>query len=107
MDSAVFGIADLARRRAEAGNPYLEFLRVPAMSAGLYELPAGAIDRQTPHGTDEIYYVLEGAAAFSAGGETRPVRAGSVIYVRAGVEHRFERIEAALKVLVVFSPAET
>ncbi len=106
IDSAVFELAEVTRDRERDGKPYREFLRVPAMSAGLYELPAEGVDYQSPHATDEIYHVLEGRATFIAGEEARPVQAGSVIYVRAGVEHRFERIESALRILVVFAPAE-
>ena len=36
-----FDIAELQKRRAQAGKPYFEFLRVPALSAGVYALPAG------------------------------------------------------------------
>jgi hypothetical protein len=46
--------------QATTGAPYLEFLRVPAMSAGLYLLDAGADDPQTPHAEDELYYVVSG-----------------------------------------------
>ncbi len=40
-------------------------------------------------------------------GEVKPVRAGSILFVPAGIPHRFERIEDDLRVLVVFAPAET
>ncbi len=48
-----------------------EFLRVPAMSAGIYVLPAGATDKQTPHQEDEIYYVVRGKAKMRLGREER------------------------------------
>ena len=34
-------LPELAEQRAVSGRPYREFLRAPAMSAGLYVLPAG------------------------------------------------------------------
>lgn len=76
------------------------------MSAGLYVLPAGAVDGQKPHTEDEVYVVMEGRGRFVAAGEDRAVRAGDVIYVRRGIEHRFHTIEAELRVLVLFAPAE-
>jgi len=94
-------------QRAESGKPYREFLRVPAMSAGLYVLPAGGPDRQKPHREDEIYYVIRGRARFKAGPEDREVSAGSVIFVAAEVGHRFYDIAEELVVLVIFAPAET
>jgi mannose-6-phosphate isomerase-like protein (cupin superfamily) len=100
-------LPEVEEQRAESEKPYREFLRMPAMSAGLYVLPAGAIDRQKPHREDEIYYVLRGRARFKAGPEDREVSAGSVIFVAAEVGHRFYDIAEELAVLVVFAPAET
>jgi quercetin dioxygenase-like cupin family protein len=101
------GLQEIEEQRTESGKPYREFLRVPAMSAGLYVLPAGGKDRQKPHREDEIYYVLRGRARFEAGSEDREVSAGSVIFVAAEVGHRFYDITEELAVLVLFAPAET
>ncbi len=86
---------------------YHEFLRVPALSAGLYVLGAGATDPQRPHGEDEIYYVTSGRGMIRVGTEDHPVEAGSVLYVPPRVAHRFHSITEELRVLVVFAPAET
>jgi mannose-6-phosphate isomerase-like protein (cupin superfamily) len=101
-----FHIDALARHRAGKGKPYLEFLRVPAMSAGVYVLPAGGADPQKPHREDEMYYVVSGRARMQIGSENAEVRAGSVIFVEAETEHRFYDIEEELEVLVFFAPAE-
>jgi quercetin dioxygenase-like cupin family protein len=95
------------RQRARSGKLYREFLRVPAMSAGLYVVPTGGIDPQKPHHEDEIYYVVRGRARFAAEGEDREVSAGSVIFIAAEVEHRFYDIAEELEVLVFFAPAES
>jgi len=100
-------LPEIAEQRAVSGRPYREFLRVPAMSAGLYVLPAGGADPQKPHREDEIYYVVRGRARFKAGPEDREVSAGSIIFVGAEVGHRFYDIEEELEVLVFFAPAET
>ena len=95
---------------AEQGKPdkrYLEFLRIPAMSAGLYVLPAGGTDLQSPHQEDEMYYVIRGKASMKVADESQPVGAGSIILVEARVEHRFYDITEELAVLVFFAPAET
>jgi mannose-6-phosphate isomerase-like protein (cupin superfamily) len=88
------------------GRAYLEFLRVPAMSAGVYFLPKGAKDPQSPHREDEMYYVVKGKAKMVIGGEHSGVAAGSVIFVEAEAEHRFYDIEEDLVALVFFAPAE-
>lgn len=105
---AQFGqLEEIEKTRSEKGKAYHEFLRVPAMSAGLYVLPAGKEDPQRPHHEDEMYYVVRGRARFIAGEEDREVAAGSVIFVAAEVEHRFHDISEELAVLVFFSPAES
>jgi quercetin dioxygenase-like cupin family protein len=99
--------AEIDQQRAQSGKLYREFLRVPAMSAGLYVLAAGSTDPQRPHHEDEMYYVVRGRGRFKAGGEDREVSAGSVIYVPAEVAHQFYDIEEEIVVLVFFAPAET
>jgi len=101
-----FHIDDLARSRADKGTLYFEFLRVPAVSAGVYVLAPGATDPQKPHHEDEMYYVVRGRARMQVGPEYAEVRAGSVVFVDAEVEHRFYDIQEELEVLVFFAPAE-
>ena len=101
-----FHIDDLSRQRAGKNKAYFEFLRVPAMSAGVYVLPKGAADPQKPHREDEMYYVVRGSARMQIGSDHAEVRAGAVIFVEAEREHRFYDIEEELEVLVFFAPAE-
>jgi len=100
-------ISALEEQQAKTSKRYLEFLRVPAMSAGVYVLPAGGTDLQSPHQEDEMYYVVRGKGWMRVGAESQPVGAGSVIFVEARVEHRFYDIAEELVVLVFFAPAET
>ena len=102
-----FQIGELAARLEASGEPWAEFLRIPAMSLGMYRLAAGAEDRQTPHHEDEIYYVVSGRAVLRVGDHEAPAVPGAVLFVQAEAEHRFERIEEDLTLLVVFAPAET
>jgi mannose-6-phosphate isomerase-like protein (cupin superfamily) len=105
---AWFGnVGEINEQRTQGGKLYREFLRVPAMSAGLYVLPAGATDLQRPHHEDEMYYIVRGRARFRAGDEDREISAGSVLFVAAEVEHRFHDIAEELAVLVFFEPAES
>ena len=78
-----FQIDDLSRQRSEKGKLYLEFLRVPAMSAGVYVLPKGSADPQKPHREDEMYYVVRGRARMQIGSDHAEVGTGSVIFVEA------------------------
>src|SRR5215211_1489436 len=101
-----FELKQVAEERANLGKLYLEFLRVPSISAGLYVLEAGNVDPQRPHTEDEIYYVVRGSATIRVADEDQRVGPGSVIYVAAGVPHRFHAIEEDLEILVIFAPAQ-
>jgi mannose-6-phosphate isomerase-like protein (cupin superfamily) len=101
-----YDLTAMLDRRAASGRPYLEFQRSPDLSTGLYVLPAGGVDRQRPHTEDEIYIVLAGRAAFTAGDETADVGPDDVLFVPAGIPHRFHDIREDLRLLVLFGPAE-
>ncbi len=101
-----FELDELTEQRQRAGKLYLEFLKVPELSMGVYELPAGGTDPQSPHTEDEVYYVAKGKAQIRVAEEDRPVCAGSIVYVAKNVAHRFHSIEEDLTVLVFFAPAE-
>ena len=91
---------------AGEGVHWVEHLRSPHLSVGTYSIPAGGTDDQEPHTEDEIYYVVSGAASFTAAGTTVAVRAGTTLFVPADEVHRFHDVTADLAVLVVFAPAE-
>jgi mannose-6-phosphate isomerase-like protein (cupin superfamily) len=85
---------------------YLEFLRVPDLSMGLYVLPTGGTDPQSPHTEDEVYYVVSGKAKIRVREEDSDVEAGSIVYVPKNVVHKFHSIDEELRMLVFFAPAE-
>ena len=101
-----YELPQLISQREVANKLYLEFLKVPDLSMGLYVLPAGGVDPQSPHTEDEVYYVVSGRAQIKVADEDRNVQAGSIVYVEKNVEHRFHSIEEELTVIVFFAPAE-
>lgn len=101
-----FDIQQVLELRQQAGHPYLEFFRMPELSLGVYVLPAGADDPQQPHGSAEVYYVLEGRGVVRVADEDRPVSTGCLVVVGAGVQHCFHEVTEDLKLLVFFAPAE-
>lgn len=105
-ETDAFEVGDLLTERERSGNRYLEFLRSDSLSVGLYVLPEGSHDPQQPHTEDEVYYVVGGEATIRVGEEDISVQPGSVVFVAAGVEHRFHSITHELRVLVLFAPAE-
>ena len=69
-------------------------------------LPAGGVDRQEPHDRDEVYHVLAGRADLIVGEDTVAVQPGAVVYVKAGMPHRFVGLADTLRALVFFSDEE-
>jgi mannose-6-phosphate isomerase-like protein (cupin superfamily) len=98
--------SDALGRQQAAGRPWVELLRVPDLSCGLYVLAPGEPDLQLPHTEDEVYVVVDGTARFTAGDETVDCGPGDVLFVPALVPHRFHDITAPLRLVVVFGPAE-
>ena len=99
----VFRVRELLEKQVAEDAPYLEFLRVPELSCGLYRLKAGSKDLQSPHDEDEVYFVIEGRGRLRVGGEEHSVERGSVLYVRASEEHSFFEIEEDMTLLVFFA----
>jgi mannose-6-phosphate isomerase-like protein (cupin superfamily) len=102
-----FEIADLVAARKASGEAWIEFLRAPALSMGVYALAAGADDTQSPHTEDEVYLVVSGSGILRVEDLDQPVQAGSVVYVEADASHHFHSITEDLTTLVFFAPAES
>lgn len=63
--------------------------------------PRGS-DKQTPHTRDEVYVVAQGSGVFFDGTERHPFAAGDMLFVAAGVEHRFEDFSEDFGAWVMF-----
>ena len=100
-----FDLSAIEVERKVKGELYLQFISEKNLSVGLYQLKAGEPDPQTPHREDEVYYVLRGRATMRVGTEKQDVQRGSIIYVRAGIDHKFNDIKEDLEVLAFFAPA--
>lgn len=59
-------------------------------------------DPQTPHTRDELYFVAKGSGWFVNGEQRHRFATGDVLFVAAGVTHRFEDFSDDLSVWVVF-----
>jgi len=82
------------------GRRSAEILRHGSLEVRWYA-PRGS-DAQTRHERDELYVVAIGRAAFVRGGERAAVAAGDVLFVPAGMEHRFEEMSPDFATWVVF-----
>ena len=66
-----------------------------------YYAPRGT-DEQIPHTRDELYVVARGSGTFVNGDRRHPFSAGDVLFVPAGVEHRFEDFTGDFGTWVIF-----
>ena len=98
----LFSLATVADTLPPAADP-LRFAIAAAhgsMTLGLYA-PRG-VDAQTPHAQDELYVVATGSGTFEKNGERRAFAAQDVIFVEAGVSHRFEDLSEDFSAWVIF-----
>jgi mannose-6-phosphate isomerase-like protein (cupin superfamily) len=96
----------VARARAASDSYAAEVLRSDLLSVGLYILPAGGTDDQTPHGEDEVYYAVTGRAMIRVGESDHPVQPGTVLFVPARAVHHFHDIKEELILVVFWAPPE-
>ena len=76
-------------------------IRHGTMRVGIYA-PRPPHDPQSPHDQDEIYIVISGTGTFCKGEQRRAFSPGDVIFVEAGVPHRFEGFGPEFATWVVF-----
>jgi mannose-6-phosphate isomerase-like protein (cupin superfamily) len=82
------------------GERFVELFKHGTLSVELYA-PRGQ-DPQSPHTRDEVYVVAAGHGQFRNCGERHPFGPGDVLFVPAGVVHRFEEFSDDLAVWVFF-----
>ena len=105
MNTAQFNLSEVVKHEQESDGPWLEFFKVPSLSMGVYNIPAGTNDRVThdPHDRDEVYVGISGKGRLTADGEEFDVEADTIVYVKAGVKHHFHDVTDDLTVLVFFA----
>jgi mannose-6-phosphate isomerase-like protein (cupin superfamily) len=86
-----------------AANPHVLFSKVMehgSMSVEIYR-PLKT-DNQTPHLQDELYVIISGSGDFFNNGERQAFVPGDVLFVPAGIEHRFENFTGDFATWVIF-----
>lgn len=80
--------SDALAQFAASGQRFLEVFTHGSLSVEIYK-PVGE-DLQMPHTRDEIYVVISGTGIFLNGDSRKPFVPGEMLFVPAGVVHRFE-----------------
>lgn len=102
-EEKIFELEELISQLEKEGGYFLGFLKVRDLEAGVMLLHPGENDTQGPHAADELYYVIEGSGSIELAKKSRPLRKGSVIFVPAGLPHRFRDNKQDLVILYVFA----
>ena len=84
----------------EQGPKYVVLKKRGDLSVEYYA-PQGT-DPQEPHRQDELYVIISGSGQFYCDGKRRPFAAGDVLFVPAGIEHRFENFSKDFSTWVIF-----
>lgn len=81
-------------------QPFRELFRHGSLSVEIYA-PKGR-DLQEPHTRDEIYVIASGSGYFVNGDTRHRFEPGEVLFVPAGVIHRFEDFSEDFAAWVIF-----
>ena len=99
-DRAATLAAALALLPGASGARFVKVLEHGSLLVESYA-PRGR-DPQRPHTRDEVYVVVAGGGHFRNGERRHPFGPGDLLFVPAGVEHRFEEFTEDLVVWVIF-----
>jgi mannose-6-phosphate isomerase-like protein (cupin superfamily) len=101
-DAWMFGLQDALEKLPDDPGVFRFHygLRHGSMKVGLYA--PRILDAQSPHKQDELYIVISGTGDFFKNETRTPFKAGDVILVEAGTEHRFENFSTDFATWVIF-----
>jgi mannose-6-phosphate isomerase-like protein (cupin superfamily) len=86
------------------GQLFVKVMEHGTISVELYR--PEKVDLQTPHKQDELYVVINGSGDFLNNGKRTSFKPGDVLFVPAGVEHRFENFTDDFSAWVIFYGSE-
>lgn len=102
-EEKILELQDLLSRLQKEGGYFLDFLKIRNLEAGIILLHPDENDTQGPHPSDELYYIINGSGWMDLGKTKRAVKEGSIIFVPAGMRHKFYGNKEDLVILYVFA----
>lgn len=78
------------------------FINKDSLAAGVLVLKPGEEDTQTPHDSDEVYYIISGNGYLKIKDKDYKVSKDKLFFVAKDVEHYFHGNTKELKVLYFF-----
>jgi mannose-6-phosphate isomerase-like protein (cupin superfamily) len=80
-------IKDSLEKLAQHHGSFIKLFSHGTLEVEIYK--PEKIDLQKPHTRDEIYVVSTGSGEFISGNAKGPIATGDVLFVPAGLDHRF------------------
>lgn len=93
-------IAEASKRLTKSKSVFVELFRHGSLVVEYYK-PA-KLDKQQPHNRDEVYVIASGSGTFFNGVKRVKFKTGDFLFVKAGVEHRFEKFSEDFATWVFF-----
>ena len=94
---------DTYLEKIKNNNSYFQtFINKNSLAAGVLMLKPGEEDTQTPHDSDEVYYVISGNGFLKIKDKDYKVSKDKLFFVARDVEHYFHGNTKELKVLYFF-----
>lgn len=90
----------LSQLPSASGDPFVSLFNHGTLEIEIYA-PKGH-DPQQPHEKDEVYIIATGSGWFVNGNTKHRFEPGQVLFVAAGVEHRFEEFSDDFSTWVIF-----
>ena len=102
-----FDLAAYFEKIKKSSSYFQTFINKDSLAAGVLVLQAGEEDTQTPHDSDEVYYIISGDGFLKIKNIDYKVSKDKLFFVAKDVEHYFHGNKKELKVLYFFGGPDT
>jgi mannose-6-phosphate isomerase-like protein (cupin superfamily) len=102
-----FNLSNYLEKIKKSNSYFHTFINHDSLAAGVLVLQPGEEDTQTPHASDEVYYVIEGNGFLKIKNKDYPVSPNKLFFVAKDVEHSFHGNTIELKVLYFFGGSDS
>lgn len=97
-----FDLSAYSEKIQNSSSYFYTFINRDSLAAGLLILKPGEEDTQTPHESDEVYYVISGDGFLRIKDKDYEVSKDKLFFVAKNVEHYFHGNSKELKALYFF-----
>ncbi len=97
-----FDLSTYLEKIKKSNSYFHTFINRESLATGVLVLQPGEEDTQTPHASDEVYYVIEGNGFLKIKNKDYSVSKNKLFFIAKDVEHFFHGNTIELKVLYFF-----